>query len=121
MASEITLNFGFSVVKSNLRQAVVSHNLVVDLTGSRFVANVQDVGTSHEALVVGDLSTAGYIWIKNLDPTNYVEIGILDSGTFYPTCKLKALREALFPAAVVALYAKANTSPCKLQYQFFED
>ena len=116
MASEMTLSFGMSVTKSNLKYSNPPHSLILDLTGTRYLVNCQRVGTSDEALVVGDLATAGYAWFKNLDPTNYVQIGLAASYTI----RLKALQESLVPIDTLSLFAKANTAECLLQYVIFE-
>lgn len=116
MASEITLSFGFSATKSSLKYSNPSHSLLVDLTGTRYLVNCQRVGTADEALVVGDLATAGYMWAKNLDPTNYIQIGLAASYTI----RLKALQELLVPIDTLSLFAKANTAECLLQYVIFE-
>lgn len=76
------------------------------------------IGTaSHEALPVVDVGTAGWAFFKNLDSTNYVEIGTDATGTFVPFLKLLA-GESSGPIrlATSAPYAKANTAAVKLEY-----
>ena len=121
MASEITLNFGLRVVKGFLSHVIAPFSKKVNLAGTRLVANVQAIGfAAHEALVVGDLSTAGYIYAINTDATNFVQIGVDVSATFYPIAKLLPGQAMLFPAAVLTLYAKADTGAVNLQYVFLE-
>jgi len=61
------------------------------------------------------LGTPGYVYVRNMDTTNYVEVGITASYTI----KLLAGDFALFPAAA-AIYAKANTAACNVEYIIIE-
>lgn len=79
----------------------------------------QNVGTSAETIPQTDLTATGYVYARNLDGTNYVEIG-LDSSGFIPLIKLRAGEVCLFPlSAGVTLQARANTSACKMQIHIF--
>ena len=69
-----------------------------------------NVGTGDESVTLGDLSAPGYIMVKNLDATNYVQMG--PDGSSYPI-KIPAGEAAgpmLWNAAAVHL--KANSSAC---------
>lgn len=61
---------------------------------------------------VSALGTPGEIAFKNLDPTNYVEIGLQISGTFYPFARIDPGRIAgpFQIADSVALYWRAHTA-----------
>lgn len=80
--------------------------------------DIVSVGTSDETLAKGDVATIGYIWLKNLGPTNYVEFG--SDGTLYPL-KLKVNEFALLRWNAAALHAKANTAACNVQYAMLSD
>lgn len=76
------------------------------------LSNVQIVGTAAEAIVVGDVSTIGYVAIWNLDSTNFIELA-LDSGvSTQKFSKIAAKGFAIFPAATATMYFKADTNPC---------
>lgn len=89
--------------------------LTVTMTGTDFVVDTQDIGTSDEAITKGEIGTLGWCLIYNLDATNYVEIGLTSSYTV----KLLAGQYCLFPAAA-ALFGKANTATVKIKKVFFE-
>ena len=80
-------------------------------------AGVQEIafgtGDQHEVLEIGDLSTYGWAYFRNIDTTNFVEIG-LDVGTsFYKLIKLLPGQSALFPLATGAIYARTPADhPC---------
>ena len=93
-----------------------SSNIEVDVAGDSYVSAVQEIGTAEEVLVEPDaLGTPGYVFVKNLDGSNYVEVGLTGSYTI----KLLAGQMAVFPAAA-AIYAKANSAACNLDYIIIE-
>uniref|UniRef100_A0A6M3IZP3 Uncharacterized protein n=1 Tax=viral metagenome TaxID=1070528 RepID=A0A6M3IZP3_9ZZZZ len=117
MADEITITVRMAFSKSGAK-ASRTENINVDVTGDAFTHEVQSVGTSEEELAQGaDLGTPGYIFLKNLDPTNYIEIGLTGSYTI----KLKAGEVTLFRLAGASVYAKANTAACLCEYIILED
>lgn len=83
--------------------------------GGNIFANVQNVGTSTEAIDLGEASFTVLWWyFRNLDATNYIEIGINTPLTQKMT-KLLPGKCCLFPAATSAMYALANTATVNLQ------
>ncbi len=118
MAKEISIGVTISFRKSGA-QVSRSETITVDVTGDAFSHEVQAIGTSEEVLVQGaDLGTPGYMFIKNLDTTNYVEIG---STTGVYDIKLKAGEVCLYRHNSATAYAKANTAACNVEYLLIED
>lgn len=116
MANELNLSMSLSFSKGGAK-VDRSEGVQVDVTGDAYTSNVQEVGTSEEVILEGtDLGTPGYVFIKNLDDANYVEVGLTAS---YPV-KLKAEEVALFRANG-AIYAKANTAACNVETVIIED
>lgn len=121
MANEITLTMGMRVRKGGLAIDIATNQLARTLTGARRASQTQTIGTgAHEALVIGDVSSAGYAFFKNLDGTNYVELGRDLTGTFVPFAKLLAGDIAMLPLTSTAVYAKANTGAVELDYLILE-
>lgn len=122
MANEIKVTTYLKCTNGSFVDNWTPSELSVSQTASGAAGGVQTVGTSAEALGVTDLSTLGYARFRNLDSSNYVQIGPYVSSTFYPAIKLK-------PGEVSVLrldptnpwYAKANTAAVKLQYMILED
>jgi hypothetical protein len=83
---------------------------------------VQNVGTTKEAINLGDVVNAGLAFFSNLGPTNYVQIGHTVSGTFYPaTAKLlpgETWTGRLDPS--LTYEAKANVAAIELLYGILE-
>jgi hypothetical protein len=121
MANEITMASGLTVQKGSLNFQIPLNSVQVDLTGSRVIRNVQAVGTSYEAIVVGDLASAGVAYFRNLDTTNYVEIGVEVSAAFYALVRLNAGETAgPFRLSTLTIFARANTAAVNLDTMICE-
>ena len=89
----------------------------ISMTGTEFIHGIQSIGITEEAIEkITDIATIGFCVFKNLDSTNYIEIGL--TGSY--SVKLKAREIAMFRADA-DLYALADTGACRLEYWIFED
>jgi len=118
MANELTLNLNINFAKGNVRENVAPGALTFTVSGTKIVRAVQSIGTTDEVLALGEISSLGYLYIRNNDTTNYVEVGV--DGTNY-VVKLKAGEIALFRVDGSAIHAKANTAACSCEYLLIED
>lgn len=124
MANELTINIRVEYSKSGTEitwpdAAKQTHTITV--TGTRFLHNRQAIGTSEEAIDLGDLSTGGWFFGVNRDATNYLEIR---AGTaLTDLVKLKAGEVCMFriSADASAPFAIANTAACDLEYWLLND
>jgi len=79
------------------------------------------VGTGEEIMTSGDITTPGWLFMKNLDTGNYVEYGP-DSSGMVTFGKLKPSEVAcmrIHPNVVVKW--KADTADCRVQMLFLDD
>ena len=96
-------------VKAGVR--VNSETLKFNWTGPKHVDEVQNIGTTYEAVTTGDLAGAGWAMFANLDSTNYVELGVEVTSTFYPLVKISAGAKAgPFELSDLTFHARANTA-----------
>jgi len=124
MADEITVIATLRVSNGQLSERWSKSNLKVDQSAARAAGSVQIIGTgAHEAIVLTDITTAGYAFFKNLEAAggNFVEIGVDVGATFYPFVKLKAGEVAVLRLGTNAPYAKADTGNVNLQVRVMED
>ena len=120
--SAITSTANLTIVQGNLKRAFATTRGFDFVSSTPVMASgVASIGTSHEALPMGDVSTAGWARLENLDATNYVEIGVVVTGTFYPTIKLKATEFCVVRLGTNAPYARANTAAVQLDYVILQD
>lgn len=120
MANELTVSASLSFTKGSITAALAKNGLQITITGTKKLENVQNIGTSEEALQLGDLGSAAGCWliIINRDPTNYVNFRAATGVT--DTCKLMPGEPALFRCAASAPYLQANTAACNVEYCLIE-
>lgn len=117
MANTATLS-GSASVSSASASGQANDSFAPTLAGTRFADLVQTATTAAAAVNIGSVATLGYIFIKNLDGTNYVQISS-DGATFAAgkiCAKLKAGEFCILPAEPTATYGcRANTLSCDIQ------
>ena len=117
MANELSIRVQLSFSKGG---AKVSRNISksITVTGDAFTSGVQSIGTASEEILYqgAELGTLGYVFIINLDATNYIQVGI--TGQY--SIRVRAGEFALFRADA-DIYAKANTGACLVEYVLIED
>lgn len=119
MANELTLTAVLRFLKNSISKELEVENLSLDVSGDNAIHNSQTVGTSEEALVLGDAGAGGYLIAVNRDSTNFVELrpgsGIAD------LVKIGPGEVAMFRLAADATpYAIADTASCLLEYLIVE-
>ena len=112
MANELSLTLTFYYSKGGQiidRETGLS---LVTISGTETLAAAASVATSAGALDIP--ASPGYVFIKNLDGTNFVQVG--PDGTNW-LISLDPGQWALFPLDSGSdLYAKADTSACNVEY-----
>lgn len=118
MANELQVAGAISFSQAGATLSKTFSNTYFTVSGTSGISNIISVGTSDESLALGDISTIGWVYFKNLDPTNYISVG--SDGTLYPI-KLKAGEFALMRWNAAAIHAKANTGACNFEYLLIPD
>lgn len=114
MANEITISAQLTVTKSG-QTVSGSANLPITMAGDQMFSNVQEIGLTTEQVSLGEIATPGYIWLKNQDDTNFVEIDLatpVTAGSAF--CKLLPGECALIPTRQTTIYALADTATVNL-------
>ena len=65
MANEIRVSSNLQITKNSFTVTGASSQ-TLSLTGSSYIGNIQTIGTSYEALSLGDLSDIRYLSINNI-------------------------------------------------------
>jgi len=116
MANELKLKVDFAFSKGGT--VFEPDKLVdsIDVSGTQALHYRQSVGTSEEAIELGELSTGGYGLFVNRDDTNYISIrsGTADTDLV----RLNAGEMALFRVHgdSSAPFAIADTAACAMEY-----
>jgi hypothetical protein len=122
MANEISYQFQIILNNGKLKDQYSSNSVSATQSTAALMRNVQSISNSaHSALDLGSVVTPGFAVFQNLDSTNYVEVGIDVTGTFYPFLKLKAGEQGIVRLGISAPYAKANSAAVSLFYVIYAD
>lgn len=121
MASEITVELALSFRKGSSQEGVDPGPISVTMTGTNFLRNRQTVGTSEEALLLGDVPAGGWVFMVNRDSSNYVRVKAATGAT--ALIRLRAGEAACFrlDAGATAPFVQADTSAVELEYLLIED
>lgn len=120
MSSEISATGTLS--EPILSVSIAPGSQTIDQTNRRKISTVQNIPTTAAgtALTLGAVTSPAWALFKNLDSTNYVEIGIQSGGAFYATVRVDPgkycgpLRLAGTP------YARANAAAVDLDYTILD-
>lgn len=122
MASELALS-GLTVAFTKANVPSVSFtagSLSITVSGTQIMDNVQSIGTSEEAILLGDVAAGGYWFVQNMDGTNFVELRSGTGATDF--IKLLAGEWAIFrtSADASAPFAIADTAACNVRFLRFD-
>jgi hypothetical protein len=102
---------------ANRVSAKLSTSFQADQLGDYFESGIQNVGTAEESLDAGDVTTIGFVGVRNMDETNYIEVG---GTTGVYSIKLKAGEGFCARWNHNDVFVKANTAACKVEYLIIE-
>jgi hypothetical protein len=124
MSREFTINASISFLSSELTDPIVAQivNLIADISsGGKSTCDIISVAIAETAIPLGQVTSPGWFFAKNLDSTNFLHIRVGTAGSAF--CKLKPGEVCLLRlgANVTAPYAIADTAACRLQYYLWDN
>lgn len=121
MASEITLNVSMRFVKGGTDiMPAFAQALARNVAGNNWIWNRQTIGTSEEAILLGDAGAGGYFIAINRDATNFLSLRQASAaGNFVQLIAGDVCAFRLSPNAT-APFAIADTGACELEYVLIE-
>lgn len=118
MSAELQIQLSAKFNKGGSKLEAIFDSAYFDVSGASGIKNVIAVGTSDETLALGDVGTNGWLYMKNLDATNFITAGA--DGTLY-NIKMKAGEPFLGRWNGAAIHVKANTAQCNMEYLLIPD
>lgn len=121
MADELQLTLSGTYTNGSLKDLIQSETLKVTQTTKGFLKHVFSIGASAETITFTDITTLGWLYLKNLDATNFVTYGPDSSGQV-DFGKLKPGEFALMRVKPgITIKATADTAACKVLVAMWED
>ena len=118
MSQEITTNASleYSDSEGTTMAPLQATNERASVATKKILRTKQSVGTSEEAVVLGECTSPGKFMLKNLDPTNYIEV---KTGTGGVVCGKMLAGESYGPvrlgSGMQSPYVIANTASCQME------
>ena len=124
-ADELQLTTGWQYNKNDRKRILAPTATKYDVTGDGVIENVQliptNVAGSATALELGGVTTPGFGWFHNTDPTNHVKVGTYATPTnFVALVELKPDEKAALFLATTNVAAVALTNSVKLDYMIVD-
>lgn len=122
MANEISMSAVLNVNSGTYSHLKSLSSDAQDLSSVVASGGVLSVADTEEAIPLGDLTTPGWAYFKNVSTTDlYIEIGQVVTATFYPFLKLEQGQFAgPIPLGVAAPYALCEDSGGSLEFYILE-
>lgn len=115
MSNEVSINATVQYSDSEDSDAVLQVlDLLVTVASKKFTRLKQNVGTSEEALLLGEVTSLGIIVLVNRDPTNFVKVKESSSGIVIG--KLHHGIPMIWPvgSGISAPYLQSDTAACQV-------
>ena len=116
MANEVTVSATLKYAKAKVSNSL-STSYSATQTGDKYEAGVQIIGTTEEQLAKNDIGTIGFVAVRNMDATNYVQLG---AATGAYSVKLLAGEGCVLPFRAANVFILANTAPVEVEYLLVE-
>lgn len=115
MANELRVHTSLQLRDGNARTEDTG-TVQVSPSAKKAISKTVSVTTSAAALDFTGLTAARYIALRNLDTTNYVDIGPDNTGTMVGLIRLLAGESCMLPLKPsTTIKAQANTATCSVQ------
>jgi len=114
MANELTISLRINYSKGGAKFERDTGTSQITIAGTAIANGVRSASTSWTSQSI--VAAPGYVYVKNLDATNYLELGPDGSAS---AVKLLAGQWCLFPVAGTALYTRANTAAVDFEFACF--
>lgn len=122
MASEIKLTISGTIAKGSFKDSITGETFNITQTGNGSHSPVVSVGTSEEDLTVGDVTTLGWLYLKNLDAANFIQWGPKSAGSMVAVGRLKAGEFVLLRLEPgITIRWIANTAAVNVQVKLYQD
>lgn len=113
MADEIAIYLRLSVVQGFFADAI-EKQLTDDFPILDLGGGIQIIGTTEEALVFGDVTYEGWLYLENLDPTNTIDWGPDSSGMVASFVLPPGMASMVLCKPGVTFKARARNAECRM-------
>jgi hypothetical protein len=124
VATRLRYNLNVNAEFDLFKRDITAQGREVTLNALGNACGIVEVPTTAEgiALDFGDVASPGWLYMHNLDDTNFVKWGVDDGGDLIEVGKMKAKEEAWFRLdPTVTIRIQADTDDVLVQFEVFDD
>lgn len=115
-ASQVTVNASLAYDDDTEELSIDVAALLATLSDAKALKNIQTIGTSEEAIGLGEITTPGWAIFKNLDASNFIELRVATGGAKFAKLKPGEIALLRLGSGAQVPYAISDTASCKLAY-----
>lgn len=117
MADELTLSASLSYEDTEYADlAIAITEKLATVATKKFIRAKQNIGTSEEALALGEVTSPGWAFFINRDVTNFINLKVATSGAIFAKLLPGEFAMLRLGSGAQAPYAIADTAACQLEY-----
>lgn len=121
MADEITASFSLKLTRADFERELAKIGLQFDQSGTEFTEHIQTIGTTEEAIELGEITSLGYFVAINLDTTNFVSLRAgTGTGNFARLDPNGGFCVGRFGSGAQTPFAIADTANCRVLFLICE-
>ena len=122
MSGTISVSFTASVSNGEFSDSLQIRSTSYTQTNIGASSGVRSIGTTEEVISTGDVAVEGFVYMKNLDSSNFIEYGPDSGGTMVSFGKLEPGEFAWFRLKPgITFKAKADTAAVLVDIRIYED
>jgi hypothetical protein len=120
MANELQISLGITYANGGLADNKAPATQKISQAAQELFAPVVSCPAADTVVTVAGITTLGWLYMKNLDPTNFVTYGPTVAAAIAPAGRLMPGEEVIFRLEPgIVLRTRANVAACKVQFKFY--
>lgn len=117
MANEITLAATLSYEDSEESSELLTlADILASVASKKYIKHKQNIGTSEEAITLGEVTAPGWALFINRDETNFINLKVATSGAIFAKLKPGEFALLRLGSGAQAPFAIADTAACQLEF-----
>lgn len=117
MADEITLAATLSYEDSEGSSELFTlSDILASVASKKYIKHKQNIGTSEEAITLGEVTTPGWALFINRDETNFINLKVATAGAIFAKLKPGEFALLRLGSGAQVPYAISDTAACQLEF-----
>lgn len=117
MSIGVTMSGNIAYLDSlGITDSLAIDDILATLATYKKMKHIQSIGTSEEAIVLGECTSPGWAIFVNVDPTNFIELRVATGGAKFAKLLPGEFALLRLGSGAQAPFAIADTAACLMHY-----